>query len=299
VLRYAAYREYIHRLEAGEDMLKIGYGGSLPKMVDAVKDPRDRAALLARDLLGDYSNVSHAGQEIRRKLIPFWSWMEINTKRYWRLSSNAFAEGTMKGMATGGFLGAGVAVRTTMWLAIRMGLMYGLMQLWNHCSGRTRRRSSARSRGKQLHVIIGRRDDGTIITLRLQGALSDALSWFGLGDAADAMQNYELGRGPWYDVLLAPPKATINKLGTALSPLFTLPFETISGKKLFPDLFATRFIRDKWRNAFQTFSLENEYDWLMGKPSRGYARRGSTASPTAGIRARLRTTTRAGSPTTG
>jgi hypothetical protein len=114
-------------------------------------------------------------------------------------------------------------------------------------------------------------DDGSIQTLRLQGALSDALSWFGLSDAADAMHNYELGRGPWYDVLLAPPKATINKLGTALSPLFTLPFETISGKKLFPDLFATRFIRDKWRNAFQTFSLENEYDWLMGKPSRGYA----------------------------
>jgi hypothetical protein len=107
VLRYAAYREYVHRLEAGEDQLSIGYGGSLPKMVDAVKDPRDRAALLARDLLGDYSNVSHAGQEIRRKLIPFWSWLEINTKRYWRLSSNAFAQGTMKGVATGGLLGAG------------------------------------------------------------------------------------------------------------------------------------------------------------------------------------------------
>jgi hypothetical protein len=102
VLRYAAYLEYVHRLEAGEDMLKIGYGGSLPKMVDAVNDPRDRAALLARDLLGDYSAVSHAGQEIRRKLIPFWSWMEINTKRYWRLSSNAFAEGTMKGSRRAG-----------------------------------------------------------------------------------------------------------------------------------------------------------------------------------------------------
>jgi hypothetical protein len=54
VLRYAAYLEYVHRLEAGESMLKIGYGASVPAMVDAVTDPRDRAALLARDLLGDY-----------------------------------------------------------------------------------------------------------------------------------------------------------------------------------------------------------------------------------------------------
>jgi hypothetical protein len=97
------------------------------------------------------------------------------------------------------------------------------------------------------------------------------------GDAADALRDYELGRGPWYDILLAPPKATINRLGTSLSPLFTLPFETISGKKLFPDLFATRFIRDKWRNLFQTFSLENEYDLLTDKPSRGYGSRSSRA----------------------
>lgn len=271
VLRYAAYLEFAHRLEAGESMLKIGYGASLPAMVDAVQDPRDRAALLARDLLGDYGNVSHAGQEIRRKLIPFWSWMEINAKRYWRLSSNAFAQGRMQGLATGGLLGAGAGVRTTVWLTTRMFLMFGLMQLWNHLLFPDEEDDLGEDQRRQLHLILGRTEDGQVETIRLQGALSDALSWFGLADASDALRDYELGRGPWYDVLLAPPKATINRIGTSLSPLFTLPFESISGKKLWPDMFATRFIRDRWRNVFQTFSLENEYDLLADKPSRGYA----------------------------
>jgi hypothetical protein len=160
--------------------------------------------------------------------------MEINTKRYWRLSSNAFAEGTMQGLATGGLLGAGIAFRRTMWLAVRMGLLYGLMQLWNHWLWPDEEKDLGDEQARQLHLIVGRTDDGRVQTVRLQGALSDALSWFGLSDAADAMHNYELGRGPWYDVLLAPPKATINKLGTSVSPLFTIPFETISGKKLYP-----------------------------------------------------------------
>ena len=35
---------------------------------------------------------------------------------------------------------------------------------------------------RQMHLILGRRDDGTIMTVRVQGAFSDALSWFDLQD---------------------------------------------------------------------------------------------------------------------
>lgn len=64
-LRYAAYLDYVTRLEAGETPKSIGYGASDQAMVDALTDPRDRAALMARDLLGDYGAVSHYGQSIR------------------------------------------------------------------------------------------------------------------------------------------------------------------------------------------------------------------------------------------
>jgi hypothetical protein len=88
-MRYAAYLDYVEKLEAGESMKEIGYGASSREMVDAVADNKDKAALLARDLVGDYGAISHFGKGIRRKVIPFYSWVEINTKRYWRLGINA------------------------------------------------------------------------------------------------------------------------------------------------------------------------------------------------------------------
>lgn len=89
VFRYAAYLDYVERLERGDSQSSVGYGASRPNMVDAVPDMKDRAAMLARDLLGDYGAISHYGSWLRETIIPFWSWTEINTRRYWRLSANA------------------------------------------------------------------------------------------------------------------------------------------------------------------------------------------------------------------
>jgi hypothetical protein len=145
---------------SGRGMLKIGYGASLPKMVDAVKDPRDRAALLARDLLGDYGNVSHAGQEISRKLIPFWSWMEINAKRYWRLSSNAFAAGHDAGRRHGRPARRRRCGPHDGLARVRMFLMFGLMQLWNHWLFPDEEDELGEEQRRQLHLILGRTEDG-------------------------------------------------------------------------------------------------------------------------------------------
>lgn len=272
IFRYAAYLEYADRIEAGESQSDIGYGASVPKMVDAVTDPKDRAALLARDLLGDYGAISHYGAGIRKTVIPFWSWMEINTKRYWRLTANAYSQGVGKGIAVGTGLAAVQGVRTTAWLGIRMAMIYGLLSLWNELLFPEEEDELDDVQRNQLHIILGRNAKGEVMTLRTQGAASDALGWFGLGDTMDAAHEYELGRNSLWDILSAPPKAVINKIGTSVSPAISLPIESATGKKLWPDLFDTRQNRDRWRNVMATFSLENEYDALLDRPSRGYAR---------------------------
>ena len=81
----------------------------------------------------------------------------------------------------------------------------------------------------------------------------------------------------WYrerigDVAKAAVGGPINKIGTGLGPWFQIPFELVTQSKLFPEVMDPRFIRDPWRNLFATVTLENEYDYFMGKPSRGYLR---------------------------
>ena len=272
VMRYAAYLDYVERIEAGESQKSIGYGASRPDMVDAVVDPKDRAALLARDLLGDYGAISHYGGWLRQTVIPFWSWTEINTKRYWRLTANAYSEGIGKGVATGGALAIAQGARTTAWLALRMAMLYGLFSLWNSLFFPDEEDELGEAQRAQMHVILGRNAEGEIISMRAQGALSDALSWFGLENVGKAARDYELGRGSLVDVLTAAPKAAINKVATSLSPVITVPVEAATGKKLWPDVFNTRANRDPWRNLFQTVSLENEYDMAQGLPTRGYGR---------------------------
>lgn len=272
VFRYAAYLDFVERLEGGESQASIGYAASRPAMVDAVTDLKDRAALLARDLLGDYGAISHYGGWLRETVIPFWSWLEINTKRYWRLTSNAYTQGVGKGIATGSGLAAAAGLRTTAYLAVRMALLYGLLSLWNSLFFPDEEDELGDMLQQQMHVILGRNAEGQIVTMRMQGALSDALSWFGFGDMVKAMKEYDLGRGSLSDVVAPIWKTPINKLGTSLSPVITVPVEAATGKKLWPDVFNTRANRDPWRNLFASLSMENEYDIATGNPTRGYGR---------------------------
>lgn len=170
-LRYAAYLDYVTRLEAGETPKSVGYGASVPAMVDALTDQRDQAALMARDLLGDYGAVSHYGQSVRRKLIPFYSWMEINTKRYLRLIANAYGQGLGQGLATTAAVGVMAGARTSAWLGLRMFLLYGLIQVWNNLFHPDEEDDLPADERARLHLTLGRTPDGEVIRLRLQSLL--------------------------------------------------------------------------------------------------------------------------------
>jgi len=272
LFRMAAYLDYVEKIEAGQDQLSIGYGGSVPALVNAVTDPKDRAALLARDLVGDYGAISVAGGWLRKYLIPFWSWTEINTRRYWRLTSNAYSQSKAKGIATGGLLGVGVAARTAVWMAVRMGTVYGLLWLWNNLLFEDEEDDLGDLQKRQLHMVLGRDSDGEVITLRTQGALSDVLGMFGFFDAMAGIKAWENGQGTIGQAATAAAKAPINRILTATTPIFSNPLQMVQGKEWWPDFFEPRTMHDRGRFTARTFSLENEYDLALGNPTRGYGR---------------------------
>jgi hypothetical protein len=90
ILRLAAFRYFKDRIAAGEKNI---YGASNKKEVDGITNDTERSAKLARELVGDYGNITHAGQWLRRHLIPFYAWMEINAPRYVRMLRNLKHEG--------------------------------------------------------------------------------------------------------------------------------------------------------------------------------------------------------------
>jgi N12 class adenine-specific DNA methylase len=273
LFRYATYLRFKGEIDAGKAPADIGYGASNPALVDAVTDPADRAALLARELIGDYGNVSVFGQRMRRYIMPFWSWPEINTKRYFRLTANAFQTGYLKGAATGGLLGAGVAARTSATLLIRMSLVFALINLWNRWLHGDDEDKLDDQQQRQLHLILGHDKNGLVYTLRMQGALSDVLDELGFSDTVEAYKNWEDGKSSFADILTATPKAIINRVGPGnWNPLYMEPIQLALREKLWPDLFHPRTIHDRSRDVAQTFSLENEYDALAHKPTQGYGR---------------------------
>jgi N12 class adenine-specific DNA methylase len=260
ILRLAANRYFLDRLGRGE----IIYGASRKEEVDAIANREDKAAKLARELIGDYGNISHAGQYIRERMIPFYSWLEINAPRYVRLFRNLKDEG-------GGSIGAmgGVLAWKTAKLAVKASALMGLVMLWNAAFFPDEEDELQETGREQLHMILGRRADGSIITIRFQGALSDALSWFGMGNPVEQAKKVVSGTKGVGDVAKDVVSAAPLKLFQGFRPEPKLLYETLSGQSFFPDPLHPRPIRDTAEHILRTFSLDRIYNQASGKPKQG------------------------------
>lgn len=259
ILRLAAYRYFKDELRKG----KRPYGASKREEVDAVTNLDDRAAKLARELIGDYGNISEAGQWIRAHMIPFWSWSEINAPRYVRLFKNLKHEGRDTSGATG----------VMAWKASKLGLkaaaLYALVMLWNATFFPDEEDELGREGRRQLHLILGRNEDGTIRSLRFQGALSDALNWFGLEDFPEDFKEVISGKVPWHKKFEEAYKAPVQRIVQGFRPIEKTGYELMTGKALYPDIYSPRPIRDRIEHALRSISMDMPYRYAIGRPSKG------------------------------
>lgn len=268
ILRLAAFRYFKKKLASGKQGV---YGASKPSEVDAVKDPTEKAAKLARELIGDYGNLSESGQWIRQHMIPFWSFQEINARRYMQLMANVAKEGRKTGGAYKGFklarFGANVAWNTGK-LAILANAMSAMVSLWNHTFFPDEEEELSDQFKRQGHIIFGRREDGTIISLRFRGALTDALEWFGGEDYIADINDVRKGDATIWEKAAEVPEAIGKKVISGLRPEPKLLFESLTKKALFPDPFKPRPVRDVTENILKTFSADRIYRLVTGKPMR-------------------------------
>jgi hypothetical protein len=292
ILRYAAYLYYRGVFQSG----KVEYGASLRHEVDGLKDPLDKAARVATDLLGDYANITALGKDIRAGLIPFYSWYEINFKRYKRLTQNAWEEGFgaagggAAGAAAGGaaaagkvaVIGSGIMLR----FIIKAVLMSLMAALWNNLMFADEESELSPYDQNRMHITLGRRKDGRPMILRGQAAFADLMEWVGLDQLPALWRDYHDGKASLADIFghvgnvvtwgLNPASGKVGahqvflKFMRGVNPLYKLSAETVTGKTVFGIDEQSGTIEDKWRNIARTVQMENEYDFITKKPSRGY-----------------------------
>ena len=271
LLRLASYYYFQDQIKQGKKPGIDLRGASKPKelrsmVADGATDDQ-LAAKLSRELIGDYGNLTQAGQWIRNHMIPFYSWMEINGPRYVRLMRNMPMEG--KGTKD---LTTAVAGKMA-WQGTKLGLqamiLYTAVMLWNKSVWPEEEKKLGDLQRRQLHIILGKKSNGDIMTLRFQGALSDALEWFGLGDIIQDVKDLREGRKTLSDKAIDVPKAITNRLFIGSRPIVKMVGEVALGRSVYPDLFNPRPIRDKWEHVWRTFSFDMPYRYIAGKPKRG------------------------------
>lgn len=223
------------------------------------------AAKLARELIGDYGNLSHAGQVARRFLIPFWSFMEINAPRYVRLIKNARYEG-----GSGGARAAGVAAVIGAKLGVRMVALSAGVFAWNAMMKailgiRDDEDPNKDADLSKLLIILGRDKDGKAYGVRVAGALADAMGWLDLDNAVSHIKEIRDGFRDGHpvragmEVVADTIQAPVNKLVQGLTPVIKVPGEQVFGKTIFPDMFHPRPLGDRYGHLADAFAMGGVY----------------------------------------
>ena len=274
ILRYANYLDFLEQMKNNPDGLPKSFGASLKEEIIGLSDIEDRAFKMSNELLGAYDDISIIGQALREHLFPFWSWKEINMKRYYRLAKNAVHEGNIAKIAGRQAL-RGVA--TTPYKAYKIGkfilkatAFFAGLQAYNHLFFPKEERELDEKTRARPHIILGRNKEGKIITFTRIGILGDLLEWFGLDIAPQYVDKWFRDRMSLGEIAKNMAKSPINVLVQGSTPYFKTPAELLSQKKLFPDFSKPVRIRDNGLYLAESLGLGNEYKALSRMPSKPY-----------------------------
>ena len=275
----------------------VGYG-STPRWAreGLILHPEVLAARMARDAMGDYSDITEMGEMLDRAVLWFWRWKETNIRRTYNNAKNAWmlpwdqwkhseldkrrmyqTIGRNMGLGT---LKLGKTFLKAAYFYSKFAL-YGAV-LYYAARGaeglimdeddheRARRQAS----GVRPHVPLATDEESDLrYEYRLPGAMYDALQWIGFENAWFAAQDARMGLRPWSDVLWEVAKGPVNVLASGLSAFYKTGAEVITGYRVWPDAFSPRPVGDRAEHLARTLALDHEYRALVGREgSQAYIR---------------------------
>jgi len=262
-----------------EVLSQLGWGATDRELIAKLDDWDEIAANWARENVGDYGNISVNGELLRRNIIPFHAWKEINFKFYKRMVQNIFymvrAKQKMGPEAAMELarLGAQTGLRAAVMLTGKMFVVFGMIWLWNHIFFGEEEEELSDTDRRRMHLIVGKWGD-EIVTVSTPGALSDLWQWVGYEDAMAAIEHVQRGRGTVEDVFHAVWQGFVNTGVQGVTPFIKVPAEVIAEKVWFPSIFEPRAMYSRWRHVQQAVALDKAVDLAsaitqMGRPTQG------------------------------
>ncbi|MFZ2938544.1 MAG: hypothetical protein WA066_07600, partial [Candidatus Omnitrophota bacterium] len=270
ILRYANYLDGLTKMHG----IPKEFGASMPEEILGLTDDRDRAFWFSNDLLGAYDRVSVIGTALREHIYPFWSWKEINFKRYIRFAKNAANNGKLSEAVGRKALGT---LAKTPYTAYRVGkflisaaAFWSALQVWNYTMFSDEEDELPLEEKSRPHIILGRTADGKIINFNRIGAFGDFLEWFGLDAAPQYVDSWFKNKMTLKEIAKDMAKSPLNTIIQGITPFAKTPAELLTRRSLFPDVTKPRTIRDRWMHIAWSLGLGDEYKAIAVLPSEPY-----------------------------
>lgn len=262
LFRYSKFLADVQRIEKGARPVYSGaYWRNIEAMQESAPGAGDAAYLKAAEItkktFGDYDDLTVSGEKLRRLMIPFYSWTEINFKYHANLFRNLrdalLARDITAAQAAGAGGRAAAALASTItrkaagMFLTRLALPYVAILAWNSTGDRKDIEDELSDEDKRrFHIVIGRRADGRAMVIYAPTALSDVLRWFSGPEFARVAVAYTKGQmdlptalGEWTERLY--PDFLNNTVGS-LGPVVKVPIMLMSGQQYFPDVTEPRAI---------------------------------------------------------
>jgi|GEM_PF-663089 len=277
--RYAKFKADLDRMRNGARPV---YAGAYHKDIDALVVTEDhlntirviegnaaegrtptnavdylKAAEISLATFGDYDTISVSGQALRKMMIPFYSWIEINFRYHANLFRNlkdmavagelSKADARKAGARAAGVLAATFTRRVAAYTAGRLLLPYLAVAMWNN-SGDNEEIEDELSEAdrRRFHINLGRDKDGRARVVYAATALGDVMKWFGGDDLFRLGADLLKGRTTLakavehYSTQFLPD--LVNNLAGGIGPVVKAGYTLASGKSTFPDITDQRTI---------------------------------------------------------
>lgn len=269
LLRFATYLDYKQQMEGNKNGKPNNWGASLEDEVMAVKDIKERAFKMSNELLGAYDQVSEIGKQLRDMMIPFYSWMEVNMRRTWRLLRNGFKYGkgreAVQKYLTGKLYTLPLYAVPAAWSIGKLMLFTGALQMFNRFWAPDADDDLPNDVKYRPHLTFGKRN-GQVYYFDRIGAIADALDWGSLDSFALDAKDFANGQktlGSWFKQMVQAP---FSKAINGLNPAIKMPIELAMGRSMFPNAFNPSTIRDPAEYVARSFGMAWPYKAISGKP---------------------------------
>lgn len=264
IFRYASYLSYLDQLKKNNGTPN-NYGASRRDEVDALDNNKDKAFKLSSELLIDYSQTSALGQEIRATKIPFYSFIEGNMKSYVQIIKNlSYNEVTATAVGKTILRRTGVMAPYYAYVvgrrAIQLGGLMIALQVWNSLVFGDEEDDLPEEVKRNIHIVLGRDDQGNVLYLDRLGAFEEMLSWFGMDNAWSEAQDILNNRRTFAETAIENAKGVVSKGVNSVNAIYKGLGEQIVGRQLFPDAFSPRVIRDRWDHLTTMFGADKLYE---------------------------------------